>query len=324
MRSVTAHCHLVFDSLKASTLSIVVPPSNQVTAEIVVCRNIAYRFENPMMDTMTGEYVENIYRLWDELSDFGLQQSDEALYHCLCTMRRWFGADNAFWVGTLRIAQGASAVHDPMSGWRIRTVHNICNPQQLKIAPNKLLRTINEKSPPATNRALVAQAGKFRVYTLLEGQLVDISAFKQTKHYDHYYRQRNITDRMWVGFPASPDAESFFCFDKHGEHRYFSDNEKALAAQALRGIKWFHRQVIMSHGIGLINSPLTPTERRVLPYLLSGTTEKEIAEKMGVTPGTAHQYITTLFRKFGVHGRTDFMALWLQRGRSKISASACQ
>lgn len=264
---------------------------------------------------MKKDTVENIYRLWDELSDFGLQQNDEAMDHCLTTICQWLGADNAFWIGTLRVARGACAAHDPMSGWRIRSVHELFSPKQWKIAPSKVIRTVNAEEPPVTNRALAAGAGKFRVYTLQEGQLVDLASFKHTVHYDQYYRQLNVSDRIWVVFPVTPVAESCFCFDKRGKHRRFTKSDKTLAAQALRGIKWFHLQVLMSHGIGLLDSPLTPTERRVLPFLLSGTNEKEIADKMGVTPGSVHQYITTLFRKFGVHGRADFMALWLHHGR---------
>lgn len=262
-----------------------------------------------------SDNLEKIFQVWDELSDFGLQQTDEAMDHCLSTMCQWFSADNACWAGTLRVARGPCAERDPMSGWRIRSVHELFSPEQWKIAPSKVIRTVNAEEPPATNRALAAQAGKFRLFTLQDNQLVDLVAFKRSQHYEHYYRQRGITDRMWVVFPVTTDAESFFCFDKYGKHRRFTKSEKELAAQALRGIKWFHRQVLMSHGIGLIDSPLTPTERRVLPLLLSGTNEKEIAKKIGVTPGSAHQYITTLFRKFGVHGRADFMALWLQHRR---------
>jgi DNA-binding CsgD family transcriptional regulator len=63
---------------------------------------------------------------------------------------------------------------------------------------------------------------------------------------------------------------------------------------------------------------LTPTERRVLQELLSGKTEKQIAARLGVTPGSAHQYVTAIYRKFGTRGRTELMGLWLSRStRSK-------
>jgi DNA-binding NarL/FixJ family response regulator len=84
-----------------------------------------------------------------------------------------------------------------------------------------------------------------------------------------------------------------------------------LVAQALRGIKWFHRQLLLGHGFGASEKPITVAERRIIKGLLSGATEKVIAEEANLTCGTVHQYATRIYRKFGVNGRAEFMALWL-------------
>lgn len=70
----------------------------------------------------------------------------------------------------------------------------------------------------------------------------------------------------------------------------------------------------MSHP-GISEVPLTPAEQRLLPELLTGDSEKVIAERLSLTPGTAHQYAVGLYRKFGVRGRIEFMALWLRGQR---------
>jgi DNA-binding CsgD family transcriptional regulator len=48
--------------------------------------------------------------------------------------------------------------------------------------------------------------------------------------------------------------------------------------------------------------------------LLTERVEKEIAHELGITIATTHTYITDLFRKFGVSGRSGLTALWLGKG----------
>lgn len=166
-------------------------------------------------------------------------------------------------------------------------------------------------SPGAVNMALVAGVGIFRAYTLQSGELVDVSAFQQTDHYDLHYRKRGVCDRIWVAFPVNADAESVFCFDRIGDGGHFGKDDLELAAFVLRGIKWFHHQLLLNHGIGFCTGPLTAPERRVIKGLLSGETEQRIASHLKLSRGTVHQYATRVYRKFGVRGRSEFTALWL-------------
>ncbi len=208
------------------------------------------------------------------------------------------------------MTSGDKKVADPLNGWRIGGAVALC-PQPDNI---DAVRRANEEMDADitgdTTRTVVADAGRFRVYSLGTG-IVDVEAFRKTRHYDYFYRRRGISDRIWVVFPVSENAESYFLLDSHGEGRIFSTLELRLAAAALRGIKWFHRQQLLSHGLGICCAPLTSAERRILPGLLSGDTEKTIARQFDLTPGTVHQYATGIYRKFGVNSRAKFMALWL-------------
>lgn len=254
---------------------------------------------------------------------------------------KWIDADNAFWIGVVRITGGSRADRDPMSGWRVRAIHYLdVNKEALRRKQYVLKRTTPDEAdapraidpgtttsateaswsntsregtldPGATNRALVAGVGTFRAYILSAGTLVDLEAFKQTAHYDYFYRQPGVSDRLWVLFPLNEDAESVFCFDKYGERRRFDSADLELASHALRGIKWFHRTLMISHGMGICEEPLTSAERRVIHGLLSGASEKSLAEQLKLSPGTVHQYATRVYRKFGVKGRADFMSVWL-------------
>ncbi len=269
---------------------------------------------------------EAIYKLWDSLSDFNASDSDNALDLFLKQVCRWIGAENAFWIGAIRIQRGAKAKRDPMSGWRAGAMHMLDPTYIDKQRQKNSLRKINrpDSDPGETSMRLARQSGSFRTATLSSGDLVDLDTFKKTDHYDTHYRQLGISDRMWVVCPLNPDAEAYYCFDKSGKRRYFTRDNVDIAAQASRGIKWFHRHLHLSHGLGISETPLTPTERRALQGLLSGKSEQHIAEQLCVTPGSAHQYVTNVYRKFGTRGRAELMALWLAHGNSEIKTATDQ
>jgi len=67
------------------------------------------------------------------------------------------------------------------------------------------------------------------------------------------------------------------------------------------------------HGLLIAKAPLTPMERRLMSVLLTERVEKEIANELAITLATTHTSITSLFRKFGVSGRSGLTTLWLGR-----------
>ena len=91
----------------------------------------------------------------------------------------------------------------------------------------------------------------------------------------------------------------------------FTEADAELAAAVVRGLTGFQLSMLLSHGIGLARSPLTATERRVVQFLLTSKLEKQIAAELGQSPNTTHGHIRNVYRKFGVRGRHELMALWL-------------
>ena len=53
---------------------------------------------------------------------------------------------------------------------------------------------------------------------------------------------------------------------------------------------------------------LSPRLRQTLGCLLEGHSEKEIAHRLGLSATTIHQYVTALYRHFGVQSRAQLMA----------------
>ena len=126
-----------------------------------------------------------------------------------------------------------------------------------------------------------------------------------------YLDRVGMDDTLYAAFPINEDAESVFgLFREMGQPRFTSDERDTLA-YALRGLKWFHRQLMLSHGLLIASQPLTPVERRVLQLLLARASKKDIGGSLGLTANSVHQYVVSVFRKFGVNSRAALMSLWL-------------
>lgn len=270
------------------------------------------------MDTNDNppQNFDGVTALWDELSRFGGHESDAASKVLMQRVGGWIEAQNAFWVGLVHVMKEPDAKRaDPMHGWRIRSISPLHAQYHDPALNRKIVKaTTPPKDPGATNITLMRAAGAFRAHSLQSGRLVDLESFQETEHYDFYYRQRRVHDRIWVIFPVNEDTESCFCFDRIDTQRPFTQEQLDLAAFASRGIRWFHNQLLLNHGLGLCEDPVTPAERRIIQALLTGQSEKEIAAEQGLSQGTVHQYATRVYRKFGVRGRHEFMALWLAGG----------
>lgn len=61
-----------------------------------------------------------IAELWDRLADFEATHTEEALHFLLRELKSLAGADDAVWVGVVRMAHGEAARRDHQLGWRGR------------------------------------------------------------------------------------------------------------------------------------------------------------------------------------------------------------
>ena len=250
-----------------------------------------------------------VHDLWDELADFPAAQTDAAFVHLMTTICGWLKADDALWVGGVRVATGAAAAKDPQHGWRGRAVRYLDAPP----VPRKILKRAvrgQDSDPAMTTCAITAHAGRFRHYRMHDG-FVDFAAFRDTAHYVTYYESVGISDRIWIVCPVSRDTEAYYLWDLFRTRRRFSAENVALAAYALRGLKRLHRDILTSYGLPMSPTPLSPMQRQLFAELLTEKSEKEIAKTLKLTPGTTHQYVVELCRQLRVSGRAGLIALWL-------------
>lgn len=251
-----------------------------------------------------------VHALWDELARFPAAETDAACQHLIGTLGEWMGADNAAWVGTARLLHAPKAQKDRLCGWRTRAIVFWHPPEMNELLLVKEALGGRAEEPGMTATAMAQLAGNFRIHRLRDG-FVDWAAFQGTLHYHAYYRQLGVEDRLWVGSPICQDAESFFVFDKRRTKSRFTKADAELAGYAIRGLAWLNYRLMCSHGLSLVESPLTTMERRVIHLLLSERSEKEIAAVLRQSPNTTHGHIKEIYRKYGTQGRAGLMALWL-------------
>lgn len=256
----------------------------------------------------TKRQRDAIYALWDDLADFSVAQTDAALVHLMKTLAGLVRAGNAFWIGALHV--GPALPDDPLKGWRPRVNRYLYPGPIHEEAYKAQLSKWNRRELDPSFGLPMRNVGRFRSYRLRSSLP---AAWFGGPFYKLYYASRGIRDSCFVMFPLHEDCESCFAFQRMNTRSDFSVADEALLAYALRGIKWFHRQLVLSHGLTLACGPLTPLQRKVAHLLLTGCSESEIADQMEQSAKTVHKYITGLFRKFGVNSRAALMALWLGR-----------
>lgn len=256
---------------------------------------------------MTKAQQEAIHRLWDSLADLPASDTDRALCYLMEGIAGMIGAGNAYWLGYIRLDARPG---DPLKGLRP------CANRYLYPAP------IHDESYRAqmgkwignqVNEGYVRAArdvGQFRSFRLRD---VMRPEYFEEEFYQIFHASRGFHDQCVVFFPVNDDYESMFNFQRVGEKRDFTAEEEAIAAYALRGIKWFHRQVALSYGLLIAEQSLSPIQRQVTQLLLTEHSEKLIAEEIGKSPNMTHKYVTEIFRKFGVKSRAGLMAVWLGR-----------
>ncbi len=254
---------------------------------------------------MTEAQREIIHRLWDSLADFPVSEMDLALIHLMESISQMIGAGNAYWLGYIRM--GAEP-NDPLKGLRPGANRYLYPAPVHDESSRAQMKKWNRQQTNEGYLRAARDVGQFRSFRLRAEMR---PGYFEEEFYQTFHASRGIHDQCVVFFPVHEDYESMFNFQRVGVERDFSPEEEAIAAYALRGLKWFHRQVALSYGLLIAETPLSPTQRLIVQLLLTERSEKQIAEEVGKTVGATHKHITEIFRKFGVNGRAGLMAIWL-------------
>lgn len=143
-------------------------------------------------------------------------------------------------------------------------------------------------------------------------QLVTDRAYYGSWVFERYLQQGSVDHRLASIFPSVDGGVSFLHVHRSAGERDFSDRERAL-------LGFLHAELGPLIGRALVSAAeptpagLSRRLRQTLACLLEGDTEKQVAGRLGLSPSTAHQYVTALYRRFGVHSRAQLLAHVLRR-----------
>ena len=92
-------------------------------------------------------------------------------------------------------------------------------------------------------------------------------------------------------------------------HRFVTKPwDDAGLRESLRDALVRARAALPEKPLAPLSPPLAPRLEETLRALMTGASEKQIADDLGVSKHTLHQYVKTLYRRFAVSSRPELMA----------------
>jgi len=152
-----------------------------------------------------------------------------------------------------------------------------------------------------------------RLVTRARRQLVSDATWYRSVAWGDYHRPARIDDRLISVFQVSDNGLSSVIT----VHR--APSERGSSPRELRLLNFFHGEFGPLVGRSLVSatesslSKLPPRVRQTLACLIEGDSEKQAAARRGLSPATIHQYVTALYRHFGVRSRAQLLALVFKR-----------
>jgi DNA-binding CsgD family transcriptional regulator len=258
----------------------------------------------------TGPQNQEVYALWDQLADFSVGDGDAALTHLLSALCTMLSARNALWGVVVRLPSPKRA--DPLLGWRPRLVRLLHPTPAVAASVQKQFDKLWSDNVDLSQILSMSGDEPFRVRLLFEALPPE---WFEGEHYRRHYLDVGFADSISVRIALNDDVRVRLFVFRGAQAPRFSAQDGQRLGFAMRGLRWFCRQQLLSHGLLIANAPLTPVERKVLLGLLDGHMEKEIAQKLDQSPNTTHFHVKSIYAKFGVRNRSALAALWLGKLR---------
>jgi DNA-binding CsgD family transcriptional regulator len=160
-------------------------------------------------------------------------------------------------------------------------------------------------------QALKQVPGRLVVRTRRE--LVADRAWYRSAAWNGYRRPVDLDDQLTSVYQISDaGVVSVIAMLRAPGERHFSPREQ-------RVLRFFHEELGRLIGHALVS----PTESKpaglsrrlgqTLACLLDGDSEKQVAARLGLSQATIHQYVTALYRHFGVRSRGQLLAHVMKR-----------
>jgi DNA-binding CsgD family transcriptional regulator len=163
---------------------------------------------------------------------------------------------------------------------------------------------------------LFAQPQPYPPQTYLREQLVPDAVWYGSKHVCVYRRAAEVDSCIYSVVSADEPNRLW----SMGLHR--PDSAPPFAERERRLVERLHRALIplmrevwgAGDSFGELISHLPLRLQRTLAHLLEGLSEKQIAQRMGLSQNTVHDYVKQIHRRLGVSSRAELLVACLGRG----------
>jgi len=148
------------------------------------------------------------------------------------------------------------------------------------------------------------------------GQIQDMDQWRRSACYRRYYHRSGFED-MLISIcalrPPRTQSSSMIVLHRVVGAPAFTDADVRRMTCLTRALR-----PLIGRRLATADDPvaaLPPRKHAALRLLLGGLAETDAADRLGVSPGTFHKYVTEIYRRFGVHSRAQLQARFVGRGR---------
>lgn len=259
------------------------------------------------MESLTAAESARLERAFSVISEcaIGAHAFEERVTRLLTGLRSWLGAKAAY-LGLVRYEAGVFQLVEGLQSCDF-------TPAEQELA-DQYFRDISLHIDPAHAEA-VRRILPTRRMTARREDLVDDQTWYSCDHVTRIRRPAGLDGCIYSAVPAEQDHE-YLAMSLHRAwgSGAFSPADRDLVAAFHGGarsmlIQWMREREARGE---LANLP--PRLRESLGHLLHGLSEKALAAKMNVSPGTAHEYVKMLHKALGVNSRGELLSWCLKRG----------
>ncbi|MCK4842448.1 MAG: hypothetical protein KAT04_11320 [Methylococcales bacterium] len=181
--------------------------------------------------------------------------------------------------------------------------------EYFKKAEKEYYEKASERGVDPMTQHIINSAGQTRTHRIIDIE-VDLS-----EHWvkTEYRSSLGVGDRMTGVFNLDAEAESYLIVDRAlGDEPFSQDNENELY-RCLVEFPRVHDWLFLERGLlAEHKNPLSPRHRQLIPMLLAGMSEKDIASEIGRAFGTTHNYISDIYDIYAVKSRAELSSLWIR------------
>ena len=241
------------------------------------------------------------------------QNTSDMLQHYMEYVRQQLDATMVSWIA------GYAGKYDEipwqaklLNGWKVMDhVMPEADEEQIQRERDEYFASAQQQGIDPLARHALQNAGKTRVHSYAEvnhdGQWSDHWISQQ------FLQERNVNERLLGIYTLDEEAESYLMVDRAPGAKPFTTEDEGKLYRCLIEFPRVYYWLFLERGLlKSIQRPTSPRQREIIPLLISGQIEIEIAEQLQLKRSTVHNYIVELYRNYAVNSRHEFISLWLR------------